>query len=546
MNNTKPWEEGDPESKICILGEAPARTEVRLGRPLVGPSGQLLEQCMHAAGIVRRECYLTNVFETEVKKSKTGDMVTTTEGDILWTKKGGLTELGEKRSNGCVERLAACAANVIVPLGGTALGFLVGDNRIMKWRGSILTAGEKAPKRKVIPTIHPAASLRGNYTWRHFIASDLAKAKKESEYSELRLLERTLLIDPTYEEAISFLEETCDCKAVAFDIEVINHQVSCISFATSPVMCMSIPFVDDGGKDRWSEQAEEDIWLAIEDVLSNPTIDKIGQNLIFDISFLFMQNSITTKGRICDTMVAHHIIYPDFPKGLDFLCSMHTNEPYYKDDGKLWKKPWADLEAFWLYNCRDSATSFEIWEAIESILTDDDYLKSYQDTIDLFPVLIYMMARGVRVDRDALAKTKERVEEQIKKKEDELEKVAEHSFNPASPKQCQEYFYVTKSIKPYISRSTGRPTTDDKAMSRIYRRHHLPEAKLVQEIRSLKKLHGTYLEVGVDKDDRIRCSYNPRGTVTGRLSSSQTIFGTGMNMQNLHPEFKEFIIADRE
>src|SRR5690606_11604294 len=43
---------------------------------------------------------------------------------------------------------------------------------------------------------------------------------------------------------------------------------------------------------------------------------------------------------------------------------------------------------------------------------------------------------------------------------------------------------------------------------------------------------------------RMRCSYNPRGTKFGRLSSSKTIFGTGTNFQNLPQEFKKFLVAD--
>jgi hypothetical protein len=49
--------------------------------------------------------------------------------------------------------------------------------------------------------------------------------------------------------------------------------------------------------------------------------------------------------------------------------------------------------------------------------------------------------------------------------------------------------------------------------------------------------------VAFDADGRLRCSWNPRGTKFGRLSSSQTIFGTGMNLQNLSPKFKGFIVA---
>ena len=264
---------------------------------------------------------------------------------------------------------------------------------------------------------------------------------------------------------------------------------------------------------------------------------------MFDISFTLRQNNIFTHGPIGDTMIAHHIMYPDYPKGLDFLCSMHTREPYYKDDGKLWNKPWRDLHKFWEYNARDSVVCMDMWPIFEQMMIEDNYMNDYIDTINLFPSLLYMQERGVPIDRGALAKTSERVRSKIGEKEAELVKVADYEFNVSSPKQCQEYFYIKKGIKPYISRTTGRPTTDDKAMSRIFRRFRLPEAKLVQEIRALRKLRGTYLEMEIDSDDMLRCSYNPRGTVTGRLSSSKTIFNTGGNMQNLHPEFKEFIVA---
>ena len=535
------YEEGDPKSRICILGEAPSRMETRMGRPFIGPSGKLLESCMHAAGVARKECYLLNIWEEEVKKSRTGDRIMDQDGETLWTPKGGMTALGEHMSSTTLTRLKNCSANVFVPLGGTALSYLFGDTRITKWRGSIL----QSPRldRKLVPAIHPAASLRGNYLWRHLIAADLKRAKEESLSPELDLPQRDILIRPTFQDVEDYLATIKKTKKTGVDIECLNHQVSCISFALRWDTAIVIPFVGEGGEDYWSIEDEAKIWLMIADIMGDPEIMKIGQNLIFDMSFMLRQNNVFTRGPIGDTMIAHHIVWPDFLKGLDFICSMLTREPYYKDDGKMWRKPWADLEVFWIYNGKDSCVAIEIWDAIQPEL-DDGFRRTYNETIELFDPLLFMMTKGMEVNKDELQKTKQKVEAEIKTKEEELVEVAEVSFNPLSPKQCQDYFYVTKGIKPYVSRKTGRPTTDDKAMARIFRKHNLREAKLVQEIRSLRKLHGTYLDVGIDPDGRIRSSYGPRGTVTGRLNSSQSIFGTGMNMQNLHPEFKGFLVAD--
>ncbi len=539
------YEEGNPNAKICILGEAPSYREVRLGRPLVGPSGQLLDQLLHQARLIRRECYVLNVFENEVKKDKSGG-VRDREGNLLWTAKGGYTGAGEVASAGCRARLGRSTSNVYVPLGGTATSLLTRESKITKYRGSILAGtipGVEKRILKTIPTLHPAYSLRGMYTARYPITSDLARARDQSGFPEIRRPHRDLLIDPSYAECMAYMKNIEDAKEFATDIECLNHQVSCFSLSHRTGDAISVPLLDERGNHRWSEWEEASIWRQYAHLLGRKDIRKINQNIAFDLAFLCQQNHIHYRGPLEDTMIAHHIMWPDLPKGLDYLCSIWTDEPYYKDDGKLWKKPWADPHTFWEYNAKDSIVALEIWHALEPLLKENEYWDTYRETMDLLPVLMYMQIRGMKVDKDALEKTKVEVAEKLAQKEIDLLEAAEEPFNPGSPKQCIAYFYGTKGIKPYINRKTGNPTTDDKAMSRIVRRYNLPEARLVQEIRALKKLSGTYLEVGIDKDERIRCSYNPRGTTTGRLSSSQTIFGSGLNMQNLHSEFKGFLVA---
>lgn len=540
---TNMYEEGDKESPICIVSISSGRIEARQGQPLAGPHGQIFDQCLHMAKIVRKEVYILTIFNIEIKQDIKSTWIKDLDNEFLWTKKSGLTELGLVAIKPFLDRVNNCKANVLVPLGGPALDILFNDIRIMKWRGSVLPGSDLIDNRKIVPSLDPRQILKGKYLWRHLLVNDLSKAREQSFNREINIVKRTLIINPTFSEAIDYMHEAKKLYSFGSDIECLNHQVSCFCIAPSSLESMCIPLVVQGGRHRWSLEEEEAIWLLYASLLGDEKIMKINQNIIFDIGFLFSQMNIHTYGPIGDTMIAHHIMYPDFPKGLDFLCSMHTDIPYYKDDGKLWQKPWNDLELFWEYNARDGVAACAIWEEMDLLLDKDGYRQVYNDTIDLFPSLLYMMNRGIAVDRKELEITKEQVKSEIIQKEKYLIEVSDYPFSPTSPKQCQEYFYVNKGIKPYVNRSTGRPTTDDKAMSRIYRRYHFKEAKVVQELRSLHKLLGTYLEVGIDSDDRIRSSYNPRGTTTGRLSNSQTIFGTGMNMQNLHPEFKTFLIA---
>ena len=52
---------GPPEARIMLVGEVWGQHEQRLGEPFVGPSGEELNRMLHEAGIMRSECYVTNL-----------------------------------------------------------------------------------------------------------------------------------------------------------------------------------------------------------------------------------------------------------------------------------------------------------------------------------------------------------------------------------------------------------------------------------------------------------------------------------------------------
>ena len=81
-------------------------------------------------------------------------------------------------------------------------------------------------------------------------------------------------------------------------------------------------------------------------------------------------------------------------------------------------------------------------------------------------------------------------------------------------------------------------------MKRLARKG-VKEADYVLQIRRLSKLRSTYLDPQkVDPDGRMRCAYNPVGTLFSRLSSSTNIFGTGNNLQNQPHEVLRYFVAD--
>ncbi|MCH7681863.1 hypothetical protein IID10_21275, partial [candidate division KSB1 bacterium] len=72
--------EGDPNAKICFIGEAPARDELRTGRPFMGEAGRLFEHCLHKAGLLRGEVYITNFSKYPISKTKMGSGFTVARG----------------------------------------------------------------------------------------------------------------------------------------------------------------------------------------------------------------------------------------------------------------------------------------------------------------------------------------------------------------------------------------------------------------------------------------------------------------------------------
>lgn len=53
--------DGNPESKIMLIGEAPGADEDKAGLPFVGPSGKLLDQIFTSIGLSRDNYYITNI-----------------------------------------------------------------------------------------------------------------------------------------------------------------------------------------------------------------------------------------------------------------------------------------------------------------------------------------------------------------------------------------------------------------------------------------------------------------------------------------------------
>ena len=552
--------EGPQDARIMIVGEAPGANEAKHGKPFIGQSGTLLNNTLAQVGIARSSCYITNVFKERPPK-----------GDIEYFIK--LSKKNPELKNGAehhlahfYRELAAVQPHVIIALGNTPLWALTGEKGIQKWRGSILSYSQWRDDQpplaaKIIPTVHPATCMR-TYEWRHLLHFDLRKAALEVDRPGLPQDNNEYILSPTFDESVAFIEECLKCKRVGLDIEVARREVSCISFSPSKGAspkpshkAISIPFWSPARGHLMTPPQEAEIWRAINKLFKSG-VEIIAHNGAFDFVFLYQKYGIWPE-KIQDTMIAQAILWPDFSKSLAFATTMYTDMPYYKDEGKEGLLRGGGSykerdEQFWLYNAKDGVVLPEIFFGQEQHLRRQGNLDTYKRQRDCLYPISYMSTRGMYVNLDSIDKAKKEAEKQLSIMQDEIDRAAleqgwdKPSLNPNSPKQLKEFFFIT--CNEVITKAQGKATTNEKALKTIARRakRGATVASLIGDFRKLKKLSGTYYNMSFDTDGRLRSSINPVGTETGRFSSSQTIFGTGGNMQNMPKSFRLFLEPDKD
>ncbi len=312
---------GDTTARIAIIGDVSDSFDKRSLRPFSGPPGSVLESCLHAAGLIRGECYITNM----VKDSGT-------ESDYVVEKQKRLTDFGKAAADDLRKELDQCEANVIVACGNMAFYALTGVWGVSQYRGYIFQSQGLKERRKVIPIFHPKDAIWGTYTRRHLISTDLKKAKLQSKTRDLVRPVRQLIYK--YEnvgEALEWLDYYAQQDRVAADIEVINYAISCVSFSSDPSIACVIPIAAG-----WTEGEELQLWRAMQKIFGSASITKVFQNGIFDMQFMLTQNGIVVRGPIEDTMLAHSVMYPEMQKGLGFLGSIYCGaQGYWKDKVKF-------------------------------------------------------------------------------------------------------------------------------------------------------------------------------------------------------------------
>lgn len=204
-------------------------------------------------------------------------------------------------------------------------------------------------------------------------------------------------------------------------------------------------------------------------------------------------------------------------------------------------------EKDWVYNGLDACVTAEVLDVLLPQL-DNTTGATYAFSRSLQAPVLEMRLRGIRIDKGRKDYVIDQYAERIDQLERQLERIVAEGcgffgFNWRSPKDLIELFYEILGI-PAI-RKRGRPTVDRTALERLDA--YFIARPIVSHIIAMRDLAKkvSVLKTEIDRDGRIRTSYNIAGTETGRFSSSFSEFGTGSNLQNIEELLRSVFISDR-
>ena len=136
--------DGNPKSKIMLVGEAPGANEDQEGLPFVGRAGMLLDKMLTAINLDRKKVYISNIVNYRPPENRKP-----TEEEI------------RRYLPFITKHIEIINPKILVLLGSTAMNALIGNNVVIsKMRGKWIEKKFGSCKTSVIISFHPAFLMR--------------------------------------------------------------------------------------------------------------------------------------------------------------------------------------------------------------------------------------------------------------------------------------------------------------------------------------------------------------------------------------------------
>jgi DNA polymerase len=141
--------EGNPKSRVLLLGEAPGKKEAETGKPFMGAGGKVLNDLLESIGLSRNDVFITNLLKDrppENRDPKAAEIEA--YAPFLW------------------KQVEVIQPKLIVTLGRFAMQFILDafhhpqkDKKISDIHGQLLQGKADFGDVYILPLYHPAAVL---------------------------------------------------------------------------------------------------------------------------------------------------------------------------------------------------------------------------------------------------------------------------------------------------------------------------------------------------------------------------------------------------
>lgn len=323
-------------------------------------------------------------------------------------------------------------------------------------------------------------------------------------------------------------------------IDCIVAKLAGVSLATAPNRACYIP-VGHSGADLYSDapnQLSETLVLQkLKPLLEDAAVLKVGHNLKYD--WVMFDKAGVNMAPIDDTMVMSFDLDAgrSFGHGLEELAKLHFDHeciPFKQVCGTGQKQITFDkvpLPQATEYAAEDADIALRLWLRLKPRIAEENAARVY-GRVDkpLVPVLARMEQRGIKVDRDYLARLSSEFGHDIQALEEKIYEAACGPFTIGSPQQLGEVLYGRLGLQGGRKGKSGQYSTDVNELERLAG-EGIECARLVLDWRQLTKLKSTYtdaLQAVINPETgRVHTSFSLTGAQTGRLSSNDP------NLQNI-------------
>jgi hypothetical protein len=355
---------GDQAARIWIVVEKPYPTDIPKGFLFSGGLGNVYEKMLQEAGLSLNDCYvcsrIPNTDDSHAFSNIIGSLNQAMPPLVLVLNEAGYTFIEELKYKGENSK-----------------------GQLQKYVGSLLQCKHLTYPHYMIPLYGPDRCI-ADWTERNITTYvDMQKIRDEFIYWKANkilrpLLERELKYgDFEIGELLTCLDGLRGAPILSVDIETVYPRQKS-AFLPHPGYPITLGIASSNNYgisfNLFREDPRENriLWRTLDSLFQGAAI--LGQNFFnFDALFLEAIGFSISLDKVKDTLIRHHILWPELSHKLQFMTRQYTREPYYKDEGHGWSVK--HMDKLRRYNCLDVCVTYEIYEAQEKEFKQRQHLR---------------------------------------------------------------------------------------------------------------------------------------------------------------------------